>query len=105
ACFAEEPELRWGRLAPRPARDAVAAQVCTLTRGAWTLWRLIPRFFPYLGPYRGFAFASIALTAVAILIGLAQPWPLAFIVDYVLGKNRPPAVLTQLIGQHDRFTW
>jgi len=75
-----------------------------MTRGAWTLWRLIPRLFPYLRPYKGLAFVSIALTGVAILVGLAQPWPLAFIVDSVLARHRPPAIVTQLIGNQDQFT-
>jgi ATP-binding cassette subfamily B protein/subfamily B ATP-binding cassette protein MsbA len=83
---------------------AVEAEQMNPRIGAWSLWPLIPRLFPYLGPYRGLAASSIVLSVVAILIGLAQPWPLAFMVDTVLGNQRPPALLTQLIGTHDRFT-
>jgi len=72
--------------------------------GAWTLWRLIPRLFPYLAPYRGLAIVSILLTALAVLVGLAAPWPLAFMVDNVLGNQRPPAVVVSVIGNQDRFT-
>lgn len=75
-----------------------------MTRGAWTLWRLIPRLFPYLRPYKGLAVASVVLTGVAVVISLAEPWPLAFMVDNVIGSQRPPAILTQFIGTPDRFT-
>ena len=72
--------------------------------GAWSLWPLIPRLFPYLRPYRGLAAASILLTGVAVLIGLAEPWPLAFMVDTVLGNHRPPALVTQVVGTPGRNT-
>ncbi len=68
------------------------------------LWRLIPRLFPYLRPYRRLVAGSIVLSAAGILIGLADPWPLAFMVDNVLGSHRPPALVTRLIGTHDRYT-
>ena len=74
-----------------------------MTRGAWTLWRLIPRLFPYLRPYRGLVVASLLLSALAVLIGLADPWPLAFMVDSVLGNHAPPALVTQIIGPQDRY--
>src|SRR5712691_5126003 len=74
-----------------------------MTRGAWTLWRLIPRLFPYLKPYRGLVIASLLLTALAVVIGLAEPWPLAFMVDSVLGNHAPPSLLTQWIGPQDRY--
>src|SRR5881409_954512 len=71
-------------------------------RGAWTLWRLIPRLFPYLKPYKGLVVGSLFLSALAVLIGLADPWPLAFMVDNVLGNHAPPALVTQIIGPQDR---
>ena len=75
-----------------------------MTRGAWTLWRLIPRLFPYLGRYKGLAVVSILLTALAVVVGLAEPWPLAFMVDNVVGNKRPPAVVISVVGHQDRFT-
>ena len=81
---------RGGGAAPRP--------------GPWSLWPLIPRLFPYLRPYRGLVAASTALTGFSVVISLAQPWPLAFMVDNVIAGQRPPAVVTQVIGTHDRFT-
>ena len=74
-----------------------------MTRGAWTLWRLIPRLFPYLKPYKGLVVGSLLLSALAVLIGLADPWPLAFMVDNVLGNHAPPALVTQIIGPQDRY--
>jgi ATP-binding cassette, subfamily B, bacterial len=75
-----------------------------MTRGAWTLWRQIPRLFPYLRPYKRLVAGSILLSAAAVVIGLADPWPLAFMVDSVLGGHRPPALVTRTIGSHDRYT-
>jgi ATP-binding cassette subfamily B protein/subfamily B ATP-binding cassette protein MsbA len=46
---------------------------------------------------------SILLSGLAILVGLAQPWPLAFIVDNVLAGHRPPAFVTQIVGHQDRY--
>jgi ATP-binding cassette subfamily B protein/subfamily B ATP-binding cassette protein MsbA len=73
------------------------------SRAGWSMWRLIPRLFPYVLPFRGLAVASVALTVVAILIGLAEPWPLAFMVDSVLGNHPPPAIVVQLVGSNDRI--
>ena len=72
--------------------------------GPWSLWPLIPRLFPYLRPYRGLVAASLALTGFSVVISLAQPWPLAFMVDNVIAGRPPPAIVTQVIGTHDRFT-
>ena len=47
-------------------------------------WRLLPRALHYLRPYRPLAAVSIALTVALALVALAEPWPLAFIVDTVL---------------------
>jgi ATP-binding cassette, subfamily B, bacterial len=74
-----------------------------MKRGPWSMWPLIPRLFPYLRPYRGLAVGSLALTVCSIVIGLAEPWPLAFMVDNVLGKQRPPAIVLHLIGTSDRY--
>ena len=75
-----------------------------MTRGAWALWRLIPRLFPYLRPYRRLVVVSLSLSVVGIVIGLADPWPLAFMVDTVLGTRPIPAAVESVIGHHDRVT-
>jgi ATP-binding cassette, subfamily B, bacterial len=74
------------------------------SRAGWSMWRLIPRLFPYVLPFRGLAVASVVLTVVAIVIGLAEPWPLAFMVDSVLGNHPPPAIIVQLVNTNDRIT-
>ena len=71
--------------------------------GAWSLWRLIPRLFPYLRPYKGLVTASILLTVVAIVVGVAQPWPLAFMVDSVLLNHKPPTLVTQALHSSNRY--
>jgi len=75
-----------------------------MTRGAWTLWRLIPRLFPYLKPFRGLVAASILLSLVGIVIGLADPWPLAFMLDTVLGTRPVPGAVQRFIGTPDKAT-
>jgi ABC-type multidrug transport system fused ATPase/permease subunit/GT2 family glycosyltransferase len=61
-------------------------------------WKLLPRALPYLRPYRKYAAASIALTVVLALVALAQPWPLAFVVDSVLGEKPAPGWVTAIAG-------
>ena len=56
----------------------------------WRAIRLMPRTFPYLRRYRGLAGALIVLTVLGSVIALAQPWPLAFLVDSVLGTKEFP---------------
>jgi len=66
-------------------------------KGAWEMWSYAPRVFPYVRPYKKLAVATALLTAMGVLIGLAQPWPLAFLVDSVLGTHRPPAFVTHVL--------
>jgi ATP-binding cassette subfamily B protein len=61
-------------------------------------WRLLPRALHYLRPYRSLAAISIALTVALALVALAEPWPLAFIVDTVLADREPPGFITALVG-------
>jgi len=71
-------------------------------RGAWATWAYLPRLFPYLRPYRRLLAISVVVTVVAALIGLAAPWPLAFMVDSVLANHPVPGALEQLIGHRSR---
>jgi ATP-binding cassette, subfamily B, bacterial len=71
--------------------------------GGWRLWRLLPRTFPYVKPYWKLAVASIVSIAIAVAIGLAEPWPLALLVDSVLGSHPSPRFLRPLIHAHDRY--
>jgi len=70
-------------------------------KGAWSTWKLLPKLFPYLRHHRKLVAGAVLLTGLGAAIGLAQPWPLALMVDSVLGKHSPPAFVTHLIG-HNR---
>jgi ABC-type multidrug transport system fused ATPase/permease subunit len=59
-------------------------------RGGWTLWRVLPRTLPYLKPYWKLGALSFVLMVVASLATMAQPWPLAMMLDVVSG-HRPEA--------------
>src|SRR5205085_250100 len=50
-------------------------------------WRLIWRVLPYLRPYRRLAVGSVLATLLGSIVALAEPWPLAFLVDSVLGRE------------------
>jgi len=67
-------------------------------RGAWHLWRGFPRALVYLRPYWKLGVVVVLATLVLALVGLALPWPLALLVDNVLGEEEPPAFLADLIG-------
>ena len=47
-------------------------------------WRLLPRALHYLRPYKRSAGTSVGVTVLLAVMALAEPWPLAFIVDTVL---------------------
>jgi ATP-binding cassette, subfamily B, bacterial len=53
-------------------------------------WRLMPRALPYLRPYRRPAGASMGITVILALLALAQPWPLALVIDTVLSGKAVP---------------
>jgi ATP-binding cassette, subfamily B, bacterial len=77
---------------------AIPVPAALRLKGAWTLWKQVPRLFPYLRPYRRLVATSVALTAAAAGITLAEPWPVAFMVDSVLGAKRVPAPISAVIG-------
>ena len=62
-------------------------------------WRLLPRALHYLRPYRPLAGISIALTVALAVVALAEPWPLAFIVDTVLADRKAPGFITAVVGE------
>jgi ATP-binding cassette subfamily B protein len=84
---------RRGGLHRRPKQKAPTT-TGALSRG----WHLLPRAVPYLRPYRRFAVLSVLLTIVSAAAALAEPWPLAFIVDTVLAQRPPPELITSLVG-------
>ena len=52
-------------------------------RKAFGLWSTLPRALPYVRPYRRLGVGSMSLTFVSAALSLAQPWPLAIMVDGV----------------------
>jgi ABC-type multidrug transport system fused ATPase/permease subunit len=65
---------------------------------------LLIRVLPYLRPYTGLAALSVAVTLVAVGIGLLLPWPLKIVIDNVLGSEPIPGSLSRWLGDADRTT-
>jgi len=55
--------------------------------------RDLPRVWPYVRVYKKLAVVTCVLVGLAALTGLLIPWPLAILVDSVLGNKPLPAVL------------
>jgi ABC-type multidrug transport system fused ATPase/permease subunit len=68
--------------------------------GAWDQWKILPEALPYLRPYRKLVIVSLALTVAAAAVGLAEPWPLALVIDDVIGGSSPPGPLQPLFGDN-----
>jgi ATP-binding cassette, subfamily B, bacterial len=64
----------------------------------WSFFKDFPRVLPYLRPHKRLASASMAMVAAAATASLLQPWPLALLVDTVLGNKPVPSVLGFLEG-------
>src|SRR3954452_11826947 len=60
------------------------------------------RTFPYVRPYWKLGGASFVVTILSALMALLQPWPLAFLLDSVLGhdgqKKGVPHIVTSIFG-------
>ena len=61
-------------------------------------FKVLPRILPYLKPYRKLAIVSVILTIITALVVLAQPWPLAFTVDSIIGDKGAPSWVTGTFG-------
>jgi len=66
---------------------------------AFGIWGTLPRAFPYLRPYRKQVFLSILSTFAAAALALAEPWPLAIMVDSVLGDRKPSGLIQGIFGE------
>jgi ABC-type multidrug transport system fused ATPase/permease subunit len=73
-------------------------------RGAWELWKTLPRARPYLAPYRRTLGYVVGLTVAAAVLGLAEPWPLAVILNEVLKEGEPTGFVRTVFGAHPT-TW
>jgi ABC-type multidrug transport system fused ATPase/permease subunit len=67
-------------------------------QGAWTLWKALPRTKPYLRPYRKTLIAVVALTILTAVFGLAEPWPLAIILNNVLEDQHTSGFVQAVFG-------
>ena len=56
------------------------------------------RVFGYLRPHSGLAIISGILLVISAAIGLLGPWPMAVLVDNVLGKEPLPEFLAAWLG-------
>jgi ATP-binding cassette subfamily B protein len=72
--------------------------------GAWELWKTLPRVRPYLRPYRGTLAAVLVLTVLTAVFGLAEPWPLAIILNSVLQDHETGGVIEFIFGS-DPTVW
>ncbi len=61
-------------------------------------WKLLPRILPYLRPFRKMAALSVFLTIVLAVVALAEPWPLAFVLDSIIGHSPPPGWVAAIFG-------
>jgi len=82
----------------RSRRDRDAAVPKKAKAGAWELWKALPRMRPYLAPYRRTLHVLLVLTILAALLGLAEPWPLAVILNQVLHSEKPSGLIRFLFG-------
>jgi ATP-binding cassette, subfamily B, bacterial len=86
---------------PGPSRRSKRKQE---KRSAWELWRTLPRVRPYLRPYRRLLIGVMSLTVVTAILGLAEPWPLAIILNQVLHEQQATGVIAFLFGS-DPTAW
>jgi ABC-type multidrug transport system fused ATPase/permease subunit len=66
--------------------------------GPWAFFADFPRILPYLRPHKALALSSLALVGGGALTALLAPWPLALMIDTVLGNKPLPAQLGFLDG-------
>jgi ATP-binding cassette, subfamily B, bacterial len=72
---------------------------------AWELWRALPRVRPYLRPYRKMLTGVMALTVVTAILGLAEPWPLAVILNQILKDQENTSGIVAFIFGSDPTVW
>jgi ATP-binding cassette, subfamily B, bacterial len=67
-------------------------------QSAWALWKALPRTKPYLRPYRRTLIWVVALTVLTAIFGLAEPWPLAIILNNVLEDQHTSGFVRAVFG-------
>jgi len=80
--------------------DAIVRLIRLLRRSdrssPWEFFKDTPRVMPYLLPHKKLAFGSLSLVGLSVLIALIAPWPLALMIDTVLGNKPLPSLLGPL---------
>jgi ABC-type multidrug transport system fused ATPase/permease subunit len=71
-------------------------------RSAWELWKALPQARPYLRPYRRTLILITGLTLLVATLGLAEPWPLAVILNSVLHEVKPSGFVKFVFGDHPK---
>jgi ATP-binding cassette, subfamily B, bacterial len=72
-------------------------------RGPWWTWLpLLRQALRYARPYWRLILASLSMIAVTAALSLLAPWPLAIIVDSVLGSKPVPHLVPHVIRGLDR---
>jgi ATP-binding cassette, subfamily B, bacterial len=69
-------------------------------RSAWELWKALPQARPYLRPYRRTLILITGLTLLVAIFGLAEPWPLAIILNSVLHETKPSGFVKFVFGDN-----
>jgi ATP-binding cassette, subfamily B, bacterial len=67
-------------------------------KGAFELWKALPRARPYLRPYRKLLVMSMVAMVFAAAFALAEPWPIALVLNSVLSDHAVPGFITFLLG-------
>src|SRR4051812_5095644 len=65
---------------------------------AWNAFRHLPRLLPFVRPHWKLATGSASIIGASVLIGLAAPWPLALVIDSVIGDKPLPSPIDHMIG-------
>lgn len=69
-----------------------------------SFYKLLRRVFAFYGPDRGRIAAAFALMLLSVGANLLKPWPLAWIVDSVLGGKPLPPKIEALVAGFDSTT-
>ena len=64
----------------------------------WAFFKDLPRVLPYLRPHRKLAAGSLVIVFASAAMALLAPWPLAILIDTVLGNDPLPSLLGVLDG-------
>ena len=72
-------------------------------RGAFELWKALPRARPYLRPYRKLLYLSLGAMVIASVFALAEPWPIALVLNSLFGDTEPPTIVKFFLGDNPGF--